>query len=102
VRGWHGKDWTYNRAFVDAHADYQKIYIEGTEDSEGYARHYRNETLSSYPDWDGNPSDFDSMQCIIVRGDGWQKDTLPAATIGTKLFSPDNGRPSYEGCVDPT
>ena len=43
VRGWHGKDWSYNRAFVDAHAEYQRIIIEGTEDEEGYSNHYRNE-----------------------------------------------------------
>lgn len=45
VRGWHGKDWTYNRAFVDAHAETQRIYIEGTEDQDGYARHYRSEQV---------------------------------------------------------
>jgi len=45
VRGWHGRDWTFNRAFVDSHAEQQKIWIEGTEDREGYAYHYRNEDL---------------------------------------------------------
>ena len=39
VRGWHGKDWRYNRAFVDAHAEFQKVYIEGTEDEDGVALH---------------------------------------------------------------
>jgi len=49
IRGWHGKDWTYNRSFVDGHAASQKIWIEGTEDAEGYAQHYRVEFLSAYP-----------------------------------------------------
>lgn len=105
LSGWHGRDWTYNRAFVDAHAEYQKIYIEGTEDREGYAHHYRTEQLSNYPGRYGTgepltPAEgFEQYKCITVRGDGWQKDTLPADTIPTGLIHPGNGRPSYEGCV---
>jgi prepilin-type N-terminal cleavage/methylation domain-containing protein len=45
LRGWHGRDWTFNRAFVDAHAEQQKVLIEGTEDNQGFALHYRNEEL---------------------------------------------------------
>jgi hypothetical protein len=103
VRGWHGKDWTFTRAFVDAHAETQKIYIEGSEDSEGYAEHYRNEHLSSYPVEPCNSNDpgigFEVCRCIIVRGNGWQKDTLPAPTIPTGLNHNGEGRPSYEDCV---
>ena len=99
LRGWHGKDWTYNRAFVDAHAETQKIYLEGTENADGYAQHYRNERLSSYPKWDGAEGDFETYQCIIVRGDGWQKDTMPADLIKTGLIKSGGGRPSYENCV---
>jgi len=101
VRGWHGKDWTYNRAFVDAHAEQQKIYLEGTEDREGYALHYRNEQLESYPtNAGGGDGTFEFYRCIIVRGPGWQKDTMPANLIATGLqWSGAGGRPSYEGCV---
>ena len=95
VRGWHGKDWTFNRAFVDAHAEVQRIYIEGTEDQDGFALHYRNEKI--YPDRDPLQ---DNHQCIIVRGDGWQKDTLTADLIPTGLWHSGDGRPSYEGCVE--
>ena len=104
VGGWHGKDWWYNRAFVDAHAEYQKIYIEGTE-KDGYAEHYRTECLDNYPPLLGGstplPPDqgLEVFRCITVRGEGWQKDTLPAPTIWTGLRSPGGGRPSYEGCV---
>ncbi len=106
VRGWHGKDWTYNRVFVDAHAEYQRVYIEGTEDREGYANHYRNEQLESYPKWPGcgqgadQDGDFDGYRCIIVRGPGWQKDTMPAELICTGLQHSGAGRPSYENCVE--
>ena len=94
VRGWHGKDWTFNRAFVDGHAETQKIYIEGTEDEDGYAFHYRNEV--AFPD---QPSRQTSSACVIIRGAGWQKDTLPASYIGTGLLHPEGGRASYEDCV---
>ncbi len=99
VRGWHGKDWTFTRSFVDAHAESQRIYIEGTEDRDGYSLHYRSERLESYPGWGTVEGDYEQYQGIIVRGDGWQKDTLPAETIGTGLMAPGQGRPSYAGCV---
>lgn len=93
ISGWHGRDWTFNRAFVDGHAEPQRIYIEGSEDSDGYALHYRSETV--FPD---NPQLQNANRCIIVRGDGWQKDTLPAQDIPTGLYFGGNGRPSYESC----
>ncbi len=111
IRGWHGRDWTYNRAFVDAHAETQKVWIEGTEDSEGYAHHYNVEELESYPVFDANCSGSGSQlshdegrqvyRCVIVRGPGWQKDTLPAPTIHTPLQTGGTGRGSYENCAGP-
>jgi len=94
LRGWHGKNWSFNRAFIDSHAEHQKIYIEGTEDADGYALHYRSEQV--YPE--GDPLQ-ETYRCIIVRGDGWQKDTLPAPPIPTGVWHDGQGRPSYEGCV---
>ncbi|MCO6438051.1 MAG: prepilin-type N-terminal cleavage/methylation domain-containing protein [Phycisphaerae bacterium] len=94
VRGWHGKDWTYQRAFVDSHAESQTVIIPGTEDAEGYMEHYRAEVVY--------PEDADRQRantCIIIRGNGWQKDTLPAEGIITGLSISSEGRPSYERCV---
>ncbi|MEK7710425.1 MAG: prepilin-type N-terminal cleavage/methylation domain-containing protein [Planctomycetota bacterium] len=109
IRGWHGRDWTYNRAFVDAHAETQKIIIEGTQDENGYALHYVAEKLSSYPKYDANndgvpetPGGYEFYHCVIVRGPGWAKDTLPATPIETQLWHPGGGRPSYEDCVAQT
>ena len=93
IQGWHGKDWTYNRAFVDSHAEYQRIYIAGTEDSQGYAHHYRSEVVFEDPDQQ------QTNRCVIVRGPGWQKDTMPSATIPTGLWHNGDGRPSYDDCV---
>jgi len=108
VRGWHGRDWTFNRAFVDTHADTQKIIIEGTEDDDGYFRHYTEEAISFYPPFncstvgpDDNTQEMrrTSYRCIIVRGQGWAKDTMPADLLDTELNWPGEGRPSYEDCV---
>lgn len=94
LKGWHGADWTYNRAFVDSHGDYQKIYVEGTEDAQGFAQHYRIERVFQDNDLQ------QQYHCIIVRGPSWQKDTMPADLIFTGLMHSGDGRPSYEGCVD--
>ena len=83
VRGWHGQDWSFNAAFVDGHAD--TVYMRG----------YRTELV--FPrDW----SLQNSYRCIIIRGDSWQIDTLPAPPVGTLLWwSGGGGRPSWEGCI---
>jgi len=94
VRGWHGRAWTYNRSFVDTHAEYQRVYFEGTEDDEGYVFHYRSEV--AFPD---DSTLQTTTACVIIRGDGWQKDTQPAPFIQTGLVHPRDGRPSYEDCV---
>lgn len=93
IRGWHGKDWTYDRAFVDGHAAQQRIIIQGTEDRNGYFEHYRTELV--YPD---DQIEQDRSVCIIVRGPGWQKDTLPAPGIPTWLTWSGGGRVSAAGC----
>ncbi|MFQ5413810.1 MAG: prepilin-type N-terminal cleavage/methylation domain-containing protein [Phycisphaerae bacterium] len=95
MEGWHGRDWTFNRAFVDAHAETQTLWIAETENANGYAHHYRIELVFQ------DQSQQTSNACIIVRGPGWTKDTLPNEVIDTGLGNPSNGdnRPSYEDCV---
>ncbi|MBI1827623.1 MAG: type II secretion system protein [Planctomycetes bacterium] len=107
IRGWHGKDWNYTRCFVDSHAEYQSVYIQGTQDKDGYAKHYVAEAISSYPmfdaDNDGTAEEvgnYDLYHCVIIRGQGWSKDTLPSPPIETPIFNPNTGRPSYEDCVN--
>lgn len=98
IAGWHGQDWTYNRAFVDGHASTQKVLIEGTEDTDGYYLHYRTEII--YGDSLEEIRKQEQERCIIVRGNGWQKDTLPQEPILTGLFwGGGGGRPSDEGCA---
>lgn len=112
VRGWHGKDWTYNYAFVDGHADTKQIYIPGTEDQDQEAMHWVNESLKSYPtmpdcqkcapgskNCSGYDGSFEVYRCVIVRGEGWQKDTLPAPLVCTGTYYSGSGRPSFESCV---
>jgi hypothetical protein len=82
VRGWHGKDWNFDAAFVDGHAD--SIYMRGyvsraVMQDDVYQAGYR---------------------CIIIRGEGWQKDTLPADRVPTGLFYGGSGRTSYEHGIE--
>ncbi|NOT00512.1 MAG: prepilin-type N-terminal cleavage/methylation domain-containing protein [Phycisphaerales bacterium] len=81
-KGWHGRTWINQVVFADAHVD--TIRMEG----------YRAERLSHYPPG----ASFDSYQCIIVRGENWQKDTLPSPDIATNHPPVSGGiRPSSEG-----
>ena len=115
LRSWHGKDWTYNRSFVDGHAATQKVYLEGTKDASGYALHYKVEVLSHYPAYSPNcgagkslGEGFNTPQadlaavyaCVIIRGPGWQKDTLPAPLIQTNIFNEGHARGSFGGCIE--
>lgn len=103
ISGWHKQDWTYNRSFVDAHAEYQAVIERSTRDAQGYYFHYRFEVLSTLP-WDPLNQRIGTMPvflCVIIRGDGWQKDTLPADLVNTGLLTLP-GRSSYEDCVNVT
>ena len=76
-------------------------------DRDGYALHYRKETMDAPVFWrpcgrGGSPIEVDETSpgfCIVIRGDGWQKDTLPSEPLCTALLSQFTGRPSYENCV---
>jgi hypothetical protein len=58
-------------------------------------RGYRNELVYQY-----DPSQQNQYQCIIMRGEGWQRDTLPAPLVATNLWHSGGGRPSYEDCFE--
>ncbi len=63
-----------------------------------YYEHYRSERVDNLP----GGGTYTYYRCIIVRGNGWQKDTLPAEEIKTALIQPaGESRPSYEDCVGP-
>ncbi len=93
IRGWHGKDWWYNKAFADGHAEYQSYLIPGTKNKDGFSEHYKIEQVFEDAD------EQDSKKCIIIRGPGWQKDTLPAPGVETGLTWGGQGRISSI-CVD--
>lgn len=89
VGGWHGKDWTYNSAFVDGHVD--SIYMHS----------FSPHPETSYPlNPGGGGGTYNYYRCVMVRGDNWQLDVLPAEPVDTVSLSP-GGRPSYAACVGP-
>lgn len=64
VHGWHGQKWRFKASFVDGHVD--TVRIKGFE----------NPDLGHYPS-----EDHDHWECVIVRGRGWQMDTLPLPPV---------------------
>ncbi len=80
VRGWHGTAWMFNATFIDGHAE------------EIHMRQYRMVDLLRFPEG----ATYQGLRCIILRGEGWQIDTLPAARVLTGLNGVSGGRASYE------
>ncbi|MHC4089835.1 MAG: prepilin-type N-terminal cleavage/methylation domain-containing protein [Planctomycetota bacterium] len=71
VRGWHGctdktKDWLFNAAFADAHAG--TVKMKGTQ----------NPDIGEYPS-----GGWQNWRCVIIRGPGYQRDTLPSPPVPT-------------------
>ena len=81
VRGWHGRPWWFNAAFVDGHAD--TIHMRG----------YDNPRLGRYPycDPDDPEASFGIWKCVIIRGRNWQKDTLPLVPAPTDIWCGGKG-----------
>jgi hypothetical protein len=82
VRGWHGKNWVFNAAFIDGHAD--AIYMRGYENAQVLEDIYLQ----------------NSLRCVTIRGENWQKDTLPLGDVPTGVHWRKDGRPSYEGGIE--
>lgn len=80
VHSWHGaedgeradnRDWLFNVSFVDSHT--------GTVKMKGY----QNPRLSEYP-----YLDHDHWRCVIIRGPGYQRDTLPSPPVAIPIPFP--------------
>jgi hypothetical protein len=41
-------------------------------------------------------SDYSYFRCIIVRGEGWQLDTLPVPRVGLGVLGPGAIRSAFE------
>ncbi len=76
IKGWHGKPWWFATSFVDGHSS--MVMIEG---------HIQPQPqLSSYPPGPGgSPNGWSNYHCVILRGPGWQQDTLPAPAVPTTI-----------------
>jgi prepilin-type N-terminal cleavage/methylation domain-containing protein len=79
VDGWHGctqktKQWLFNVSFADAHA--------GTIKMKGY----QNPHLGELPGCDADDqSCYNYWHCVIIRGSGYQRDTLPSPPVLTDI-----------------
>ena len=73
IRGWHKRDFFFNVSFCDAHAETVKL------------RGFKNPMLAEYPGFSDDEDGYNHWKCVIFRGEGWQRDTLPSATIPTGI-----------------
>jgi hypothetical protein len=83
VEGWHGLDWTFNAAFIDGHAN--TIFMKSFE----------NPNIFSVED-----ASYEQFRCIIIRGDNWQLDTLPAERVESGQIQAAGSRPSWEEGIE--
>lgn len=85
VKGWHGRDYSFAAAFSDGHAG--TIVMNG--------RQLPPPDLSYYPQIEGDPGAMawkfahddpkSAWLCCIIRGPGWQVDTLPGRARRTPI-----------------
>ncbi len=94
ARGFHSQPWHFNVSFGDGHATW--IKIKGHGQVEGIA-HQLNNNGFCRPSGGGSTCD-----CVLIRGLGWQLDTLPARPvpmeqkIGAPSSGPVSGTPGAE------
>lgn len=76
ILGWHGRSWMFQTAFVDGHArDVRMIGHLQPEPRLGRYPPYKGSAVTSHLFW----------HCVILRGPGWQLDTLPAPPVQTSF-----------------
>ncbi|MCB9850933.1 MAG: prepilin-type N-terminal cleavage/methylation domain-containing protein [Phycisphaerales bacterium] len=79
AHGFHGQDWHFNVSFGDGHSTWIKIKGHGHD----YSLEQKLPKLVS-PMCNPYIMGGSSCECIVVRGLGWQADTLPAAPLVTE------------------
>ncbi len=80
VAGWHRRSFQFTTSFADGHA--------GVVQMRGHQRPTPH--LSSYPGYikglpEGAAGTYFTYRCVIIRGAGWQIDTLPAPPAVTPV-----------------
>ncbi len=73
ANGWHGQPWHFNTTFGDGHVANVRI------------RSYANQA-GNIPNAPHCGQNNVRCSCIIIRGDGWQMDALPAPSVRTSKF----------------
>lgn len=75
IRGWHGRTWMFQAAFVDGHAG--TVRMQGHQQPEPQ--------LGRYPPFEARATPHHFWHCVILRGPGWQIDTLPSPPVATTI-----------------
>lgn len=85
IRGWHGRDWTFNVAFVAGNVE--TVRMKGT----------LSPRLGHYPFCVPQQDCYNLWRCVMARGENWQRDTLPLPPVATFIQSPSGKSGSREG-----
>jgi hypothetical protein len=80
IKGWHGRNWFFTANFCDGHAS--TIKMQGCI--------WPPPNLgTTYPYVNADPSlSYRCFQCVTIRGDQWQLDTLPSPSVPTPFDRP--------------
>lgn len=91
AKGWHDLPWHFNLVFADGHADWQKIrsYLVATGNQQ--SAECRGINCDIRP-MGGGGGDMQRCICVLVRGVGWQLDTLPSPFIRHPTHMPGSDR----------
>lgn len=77
IGGWHGQPFEFNVSFVDGHV------------AQTCMRGYESPFLGRYPEYMNPYEGHAKYECVVLRGPGWQLDTLPAPIIWTDVYYDD-------------
>ena len=89
VYGWHGCPFRFNVAFVDGRVDQARI------------RGFENPAIGRYPGYSDPDAGYQQFRCVISRGPGWQRDTLPLAPAEIRDgWTHSDSAAREDGCTD--
>ncbi len=79
IKGWHRRPYHFPMSFIDGHAG--MVHMKGHILPEPRQSQYPPHPLVGFGDLDNH----EGWRCHIIRGRGWQLDTLPAAAIAVPI-----------------
>ena len=83
IKGWHGRAYTFQVSFVDGHAG--TVRMEGHQQPPPKLARYPSAPPCCCTSGGSSVACHRCWRCVILRGPGWQIDTLPAPAVVTEI-----------------